>query len=396
MPDFGRWTNNGGDPSLNEVNRTDRFLDALAGEQPVYSTDAGEAELAYVLAGWRDEVRQAPVTSVVTTRDAVQALDRSASSRQRSRASMAVLGSVAAAVLAVGGFGAVIAGAGPDDPLYGLRTALFGEQQQTRDDQVVLAAQSQLAEVQQLIDQGDWTAAQNKLQTMTTTVAAVDDSTRQEELVEQWQQLSVKVDTRDVNATVPPDAPPLVLPEIPPDLPLPVILDPDATTSTPTTTSPGEIPGSTSSPTTSSPTTSPSDGTTSPSTPLPTPSSQLPLPTPSPRPSPTPLPTPSPQPAPLPTPSPRPIPTPQPQVPTSTVIPAPPVPPPPVQLPPVPLPPVEEPQAEQPPVDEPVELPQPRLSGGGAQNPGPASIPPVLQMPELVLPEVATPQDAGE
>ena len=29
MPDFGRWTSNGGDPSLNEINRTDRFLDAL-------------------------------------------------------------------------------------------------------------------------------------------------------------------------------------------------------------------------------------------------------------------------------------------------------------------------------------------------------------------------------
>ena len=30
MPDFGRWSANGGDPSLNEINRTDRFLDALA------------------------------------------------------------------------------------------------------------------------------------------------------------------------------------------------------------------------------------------------------------------------------------------------------------------------------------------------------------------------------
>ena len=47
MPDFGRWSTNGGDPSLNEINRTDRFLDALADEQPVYSTDRGEAELAY-------------------------------------------------------------------------------------------------------------------------------------------------------------------------------------------------------------------------------------------------------------------------------------------------------------------------------------------------------------
>ena len=93
---------------------------------------------------------------------------------------MAVVGSVAAAVLFLGGFGAVIAGAGPGDPLYGLRTMLFGEQQVTRDDAVVLAAQTQLAEVQQLIDQGQWDAAQDKLQTLTTTV---DDPGRMGELV---------------------------------------------------------------------------------------------------------------------------------------------------------------------------------------------------------------------
>ena len=36
MPDFGRWTGNGGDPSLNEINRDERFLEALATNQPVY------------------------------------------------------------------------------------------------------------------------------------------------------------------------------------------------------------------------------------------------------------------------------------------------------------------------------------------------------------------------
>src|SRR5262245_31560852 len=116
MPDFGRWTSNGGDPSLNEINRTDRFLDALASEQPVYATDPGEAELAHLLAGWRDEVRDAPLTAVVTPRDAVIALERATESRQRRRFSLAVVGSAAAAVLALGGFGAVIGGAGPGDP----------------------------------------------------------------------------------------------------------------------------------------------------------------------------------------------------------------------------------------------------------------------------------------
>ncbi|WP_255251735.1 anti-sigma-D factor RsdA, partial [Mycolicibacterium vaccae] len=44
MPDFGRWNSAGGDPSLNEINRTDQFLDALAAQQPPYSTDRDEAE----------------------------------------------------------------------------------------------------------------------------------------------------------------------------------------------------------------------------------------------------------------------------------------------------------------------------------------------------------------
>ena len=121
MPDFGRWTANGGDPSLNEINRTDRFLDALASEQQVYSTDAGEAELAGLLAGWRDEVRDAPLQTALTPRDAAIALHRATTSRHRRRLSFAVVGSVAAAVLCLGGFGAVIAGAGPGDPL--LRSA---------------------------------------------------------------------------------------------------------------------------------------------------------------------------------------------------------------------------------------------------------------------------------
>ena len=213
MPDFGRWTSNGGDPSLNEINRTDRYLDALASEQPVYSTDPGEAELAYLLAGWRDELRESPTTAPVTQRDAAVALRRGIASRRRTRMSMAVVGSVAAALLCLGGFGAVVYGAGPGDALYGLRTMLFGEQQATRDYEIFLAAQTELAEVQQLVDQGQWTAAQDKLEAITTTVATVDDDERKQELVDQWQQLSVKVETRDPNATVPPNAPPVTLPD---------------------------------------------------------------------------------------------------------------------------------------------------------------------------------------
>jgi Anti-sigma-D factor RsdA to sigma factor binding region len=250
MPDFGRWSANGGDPSLNEINRTDRFLDALANQQPVYSTDPSEAELAHLLAGWRDEIRTPPLMSPVTPRDAVVALTHSVESRRRTRTSMAIVGSVAAAVLCLGGFGAVVAGAGPGDPLYGLHTMLFGEE--TRTDQVALASQ-QLAEVQQLINEGQWQQAQDKLQTVTTTVATVNDVEQKQQLVTQWQDLTVKVDAKDPNATLPPGVPPPVMPE-------PVVVAPDSTTSTTTSS---ETSGPTSSP---SETTTPSSETTSPTT----------------------------------------------------------------------------------------------------------------------------------
>jgi len=260
MPDFGRWTANGGDPSLNAIARSDKFLDALAAGQSPYSTDPGEAELAYLLAGWRDDVREHPDSGVVSPRDAVEALRRGVASRRRTRMSLAVVGSVAAALLCLGGFGAAVYGAGPGDALYGLRTTLFGEQQATRDDQVVLAAQTQLAEVEQLINEGQWTAAQDKLQTLTTTVATVNDVERKQELADQLQELSVKVETRNPNATVPPGAPPLTLPSVP------AVVEPTTTPTTTPTTSPTTTPTTTESPTTTTTTTtttSPPETTTS-------------------------------------------------------------------------------------------------------------------------------------
>jgi hypothetical protein len=274
MPDFGRWTSSGGDPSLNEINRTDRFLDSLANQEPVYSTDPSEAELAQLFAGWRDEVRTPPLMAPVTPRDAMVALTRAVESRKRTRTSMALVGSVAAAVLCLGGFGAVVAGAGPGDPLYGLHTMLFGEQQQPRTDQVKLASQ-QLAEVQQLIDEGQWQAAQDKLQAITTTVATVNDVEQKEQLVDQWQELTVKVDAKDANATLPPGAPA-------PEMPVPVVVAPGSDTSTSVSSQTGSSTTSSSSSSTSpsETTTSSSETTSTTTTGAPTSSSPLPEPPP--------------------------------------------------------------------------------------------------------------------
>ncbi|MGB3483678.1 MAG: anti-sigma-D factor RsdA [Mycobacterium sp.] len=264
MPDFGRGSGadfgRARDPeSLDDIARSDQLLDALAGgQQRVRAGDAGEAELLALLEGWRDGVRRPPAGDLINEREAAAAIQRGVAARpsvhKGTRRHLAAVGSIAAAVLCIGGFGAVVAGAGPGDSLYGVRTALFGEPQSVRDDRVALAAQTEMAEVQRLIDQGDWEQAQQKLETVTTAVADVGDATRQQELVNEWYELNKKVETRDPAATLPPPAPgePALT------LPLPVVeattpTTPSSEETTPpseTTTPPGETSGETPSPTT--------------------------------------------------------------------------------------------------------------------------------------------------
>ncbi|CAN7261934.1 anti-sigma-D factor RsdA [Mycolicibacterium frederiksbergense] len=248
MPDFGRWTANGGDPSLNDINRADKFLDALASEQPPFSTDRGDADLAFLLSGWRDEVRQVPMDHVVTPAEATAALvDATAGPSRRNRLSLAVVGSAAAAVLCLGGFGTAVFAAAPGDGLYGVRSMLFGDERATRDDAVVLAAQTELAQVQQLVDEGQWGQAQDKLAALSATVQSVDRVEQKQELIQQWNALTYKVVEQDPAATLPPAGEPL--PEMPASpltlLPMPVIEDSVTVTTTPgpevlSTTGPSE------------------------------------------------------------------------------------------------------------------------------------------------------------
>jgi hypothetical protein len=308
MPDFGRWTSNGGDSSLNDINRADRFVEALSTNQPVYSTDPGDAELAYLLADWRDGVRETPLFAVVTEDDAAMALRSAQRPRHANRFTLSIVGSAAAAVLCIGGFGAAVYGAGPGDALYGMRDMIFGEQQVTRDDQVALAAQQELAQVQQLVEQGQWDQAQDKLVALSTTVQSVDEVERKHDLIEQFNALSYKVVEQDPAATLPPASEPQpVLPESPLTL-LPVPVVTDTTSTTETTTSVSDVPGvTTTTPSPSDTSTTPSSGEPTPTTPIPTPTTPIPTPT-------TPIPTPT---TPIPTPT-TPIPTP------STIVQAPP------------------------------------------------------------------------
>lgn len=200
MAEFGRT------PDLDAVARSDRLLDALAAGRPVTGGDPADRALTDLMAGWRDELRWPPATGLVAESQAVEALERGRPVHPRSRRSFAVIGSVAATVLGLGGFGAVLSTAQPGDALYGLRSSLFGEPPSVRDDQVVLAAQTEFAKVQQMIADGQWDQAQQVLAEVSDSVQTVNDAGRKQDLIDQWNELNVKVEHQDPEATVPPSA----------------------------------------------------------------------------------------------------------------------------------------------------------------------------------------------
>ncbi|OBA86683.1 hypothetical protein A5642_22245 [Mycolicibacterium mucogenicum] len=267
MPDSGQWPPNGGDPSLNEIRRVDRYFDALAADQHAYSTDSTEAELAFLLADWRDSIREPAVTTPVTARDAVAALQNGLH-RKESRGSLTIVGSVAAALLCLGGFGTAIYTAGPNSSLYGLHTAMFGAPR-VSDEQVMLAAQTEMQQVQQLIDTGQWQQAQDKLQALSPTVQSIDAPEHKQQLIQQWNALTYKVVEQDAAATLPPPGEPMpVLPSSPLTLlPVPVVettSPSSSTSSTSTTTSSSDTSASPTSSTSPTSTTEPTTSATSP------------------------------------------------------------------------------------------------------------------------------------
>lgn len=206
MSDSGR------NPDLDAVARTDRFLDALAAAEPPVCSDPGEAALAGLLGGWRDELRWPPATGRVS--EAEQAFERHAAatappaSRRRVHRGMTLVGSAAAAVLTLGGVGAVVGTAHPGGPLYGLRTMLLGEPASVHDERIELAAKTEFEKVQQMITQGQWDQAQERLTSLDDSVQTVNDNTRKQGLVDQWNRLNVQVQNRDPNAVPPPSSAP--------------------------------------------------------------------------------------------------------------------------------------------------------------------------------------------
>ncbi len=177
-------------PGVDDLVRTDRFIDALAAQTPVDCGDDGDRALADLLSGWRDELRSPPANAGVKAVPAA---------RRRGRPGLIVVGSAAATLLALGGFAAVVGSAQSGDSLYGLRSVLFGAPKST-DDQVMISAKSELDKVAQMVAAAQWDQAQQRLASLGDTVQMVGDAERRDALVAQWNRLLLQVQQRNPNA----------------------------------------------------------------------------------------------------------------------------------------------------------------------------------------------------
>ncbi|ORB85751.1 hypothetical protein B1987_20365 [Mycobacterium kansasii] len=190
-------------PGLDELAGTDLLLDALAGRVEVALDDPHDDALATLMGEWRDDLRWPPASALVSPDEAVDALIEGIAERRRSRRALAAVGSVAATLLALSGFGALVADARPGDALYGLHAMMFNEPR-VSDDPIVLSAKADLAKAEQLIAQGQWDQAETQLAEISSTLQAVNDGSRRQHLLNELNQLNTKVERRDPNATVPP------------------------------------------------------------------------------------------------------------------------------------------------------------------------------------------------
>jgi hypothetical protein len=210
MPNSGHDFGHADRPALDEVARTDLLLDALAGLADVDLDDPDDPDdhaLAALLGDWRDDLRWPPASALVSPGQAVEALrDGLTEERRGARRGLAFVGSVAATLMVLSGFGAMVVEARPGDTLYGLHAMVFNEPR-VKDDQIALSAKAELAKVEELIAQGQWNQAQNQLAQVSSSVQGLNEGGRRQDLIDQVNLLNTRVESRNPNATLPPQAP---------------------------------------------------------------------------------------------------------------------------------------------------------------------------------------------
>jgi hypothetical protein len=108
---------------------------------------------------------------------------------------------LAAALLGVGGFVAVMGQAQPGDTLYGVHTKVFGEPVSVHDERIASSAQTDLDRVEQMIALGKWDEAQDSLDAVSDRLQHVKDADRKQGLIAKVNLLHAKVLSRDAHAT---------------------------------------------------------------------------------------------------------------------------------------------------------------------------------------------------
>lgn len=192
----------GDQPALDEIAHTDLLLDALAERERIDLDDPQVDALALLMGDWRDDLRWPPASALVSPEEAVEALRTGLAERRRTHRGVAAIGSVAATLLVLSGFGALVADAHRGDPLYGLHVMFF-DAPRANDDTITLSAKADLAKIQQLIDQGQWAQAQSQLTAVNSTVQAMNDSSSRQNLLDEINLLNTRVESRNPNALLP-------------------------------------------------------------------------------------------------------------------------------------------------------------------------------------------------
>ena len=192
----------GDQPALDDIARTDLLLDALADRERIDLDDPQVDALAVLMGDWRDDLRWPPASALVSAEEAVEALRTGLAERRHAHRGLAAIGSVAATLLVLSGFGAFVADAHRGDPLYGLHVMFF-DAPRVNDDQITLSAKAELAKVQQMIDQGQWAQAQNQLAEVSSTVQSINDGNSRQNLLDEVNLLNTRVESRNPNATLP-------------------------------------------------------------------------------------------------------------------------------------------------------------------------------------------------
>jgi hypothetical protein len=177
------------------VRRDDALIDAIAADGAVETDSAQEYQLATLLANWRSEIVDEPLSAGPDLDDIVEAVSQEIGARQARveagkrrhlRLVRPLMGAAAAIALIAGGMTAFSYSAQPGDPLWKVKEVVFSEQAQAT---IANTANEQMLQAQDLIDQGQPEQAKPLLNSARTNATQLSDDGRRQALTNHWNQV---------------------------------------------------------------------------------------------------------------------------------------------------------------------------------------------------------------